>query len=109
MPLSAAQPESLPATKIVESSGSPRGFTITSFAVVLNIFTSRAAGSSRCNCSASESVLLMKSDGGNPREKSRGFEVSITTLPLSASPTAWSAGSAPAPFVALMNTSASRS
>jgi hypothetical protein len=64
----------------VESSGSRRGFTITSFAVVLNIFTSRTADSSRCNCSASESVLLMKSDGGNPREKSSGFEVSITTF-----------------------------
>ena len=100
---------SLPATKTVESSPSPRGLTITSFAMVLNIFTSRASGSSRCSCSASESVLLTKSEGGNPWEKSSAFEVSMTTLLLSASPTALSAGRAPRPFVALMNRSASRS
>ena len=41
--------------------------------------------------------------------KSSALEVSITTLPLSASPTARSASSEPWPFVALMNTSASRS
>jgi hypothetical protein len=77
--------------------------------MVLNIFTTRASGNSRCSCSARESVLLTNSEGGNPWEKSSGFEASMTTLPFNALPTAWSAGSEPEPFVALMKMSASRS
>jgi hypothetical protein len=94
---------------MVESFPSPRGLIITSFAMVLNIFTTRASGNSRCSCSAREPVLLTKSDGGNPEEKSSGLAASITTLPFNVSPTACRAGNEPLPLVALMNTSASRS
>ncbi len=77
--------------------------------MVLNILTSRASGRARCSCSARESVSLTNSDGGKPWLESSAFEVSITTFPFSAGPTACRAASEPSPLVALTKTSPSRS
>ena len=77
--------------------------------MVLNILTSRTCGRACCSCSASESVLETNNDGGNPRLRSSGLEVSITTFPSSAGPTARNAASEPSPLVALTKTSPARS
>ena len=69
--------------------------------MVLNILTSRTSGRARCSCSASESVLETNSDGGKPWLMSSGFEVSITTFPFSAGPTACRAAREPSPRVEL--------
>jgi hypothetical protein len=70
--------------------------------IVLSDFTTRSSGKACWICSARESVLATVSDGGNPREKSRGFARSIRILPLRFSfPASLSACSEPVPAVQL--------
>src|SRR3954447_11953048 len=78
---SALAPSSSPATKMLWSPGTRPGSTITFAFTVFSDLTTRASGNSRWICSATESVLQTVRLGGNPCEKSSGFETSTTTLP----------------------------
>ena len=81
--------------------GERRGSTISSAFIVFRALTTRAAGKARWICSPSESVLQTVSEGGMPREKSRGLAMSKRTLPSRFGPPACSASSEVAPEVAL--------
>ena len=73
---------------------------------VFKLLTTFVSGYVLWICSAKESILEIKSDGGIPFEKSSGFEISSIILPARFSfPADSNAGIVPIPFVAFTTNS----